>query len=211
MNNPKKNLTVLLALSILLPAYIATASVPLGAARKAPGGQSDIYGCMQSNEYYIVNFAAYQTGGGNPKEDKTTPVAECIELPAIGPTIVTLDLLDRDVRRKPVALKVSNGGGQVIAEMPMNIEKSGVLTMRVNFVNPGKYEVVLFVNDNDLKLPIEKSALHIPLSVAMVHNAPAPKTGLTFFFLAMGGLVLGLGWWMPRLLKITQTKPVSSL
>ena len=55
---------------ILLFAAVGTAgaSVPLGGNRKGNGGNYDMYGCMQSNDYYVVNFAAYQLPPGQAKD-----------------------------------------------------------------------------------------------------------------------------------------------
>ncbi len=95
-----------LMLTLLLSALgQADASVPLGGNRKGAGGSYDMYGCMQSNDYYVVNFAAYQLGPNQAAGSKNLPEAECVDLPATGKTQVSIDLLDLDVRKKPVALK----------------------------------------------------------------------------------------------------------
>ena len=75
-----------------------------------------MYGCMQSNDFYVINFAAYQLASGQAKDGKGLPEAECIDLPMTGKTRISVDLLDLDVRKKPVALKILREDGQVIAE-----------------------------------------------------------------------------------------------
>lgn len=186
---------------LLLPS-LALASVPLGAPRKTVGGKADVYGCMQSNEYYIANFAAYQPDPSRPGGGRTIPEPECVELPRIGKTQISVDMLDRDVRRKAVAMKITAADGRVLGETPMAVAKRGVLATEVNFPSPGQYQVTLYVNDTDLNLPPETGALRIPLAVAVAPaDKPAPKGGLTFLFVALGLLVAGAGWLTPRLLK----------
>lgn len=186
---------------LFLSCSLAFASVPLGAPRKAPGGKLDLFGCVQSNEYYIVNFAAYQTDPNRAKDDRSILAAECVDLPRIGPTQITLDLLDRDVRRKQVSIKVLRNDGQAILETPMSGVKQGVVSTTVDFRSPGLYEVVLSVNDTDLNVRPEVSALHIPLAVAVARELPPPKNGLSFLFVALAAVALMLAWLLPRFLR----------
>lgn len=192
----------LLAFSALFLFQVdAESSVPLGAPKKAAGGKRDMFGCLQSNDYYVANFAAYQIDLQKLKETKRLPEAECVDLPQTGPTQISVDMLDRDVRHKEVSLRVVRGDGQVIAESPPTLAKQGVLTVQVDFKSPGKYEVRVLVKDRDLNIPPETSALLIPLSVALPPDIPAPKGGLAVFFLSIGALAGGVAWLLPRLLK----------
>ena len=95
-----------------------------------------MYGCMHSNDYYVVNFAAYQLDPNQAKNDKTLPAAECVDMPFAGKTQISVDLLDRDVRRKQTALKIVRSDGQTIAETPMTISKQGVISTTVDFPAP---------------------------------------------------------------------------
>ncbi len=189
------------ALPFLLVSSITTASVPL-APRAGAGGKMDMYGCMQSNEYYIANFAAYQTDPQQPKAEKALQTALCQEIPNAGATQVTVDLLDRDVRNKPVVLKVLDGNGKVLAETPATVAKQGVITVNANFPNAGNYEVVVYVDDTDMHVAQATSALHIPLTVALVSaGSTASLSNLLLIVLGVGGGAFGLGKLMPRILK----------
>lgn len=198
----KKLTTSLLAfLALFIFQMNAESSVPLGAPKKAAGGKRDMFGCLQSNDYYVANFAAYQTDPQKLKETKTLPEAECVDLPLTGLTQISVDMLDRDVRHKEVALRVLRSDGQVVAETQPAVAKQGVLSVSADFKAPGKYELVVLVNDKDLNMPPEASALRIPLSVAVPPDIPAPKGGLAVFFVSIGLLVGGLAWFVPRMLK----------
>ncbi|CAD6877040.1 hypothetical protein [Methylomonas fluvii] len=193
--------TWLLATLLCAFAWQAGASVPLGGNRKGVGGAFDMYGCMQSNNYYVVNFAAYQFDPSQTKDSKTLPTAECIDIPSVGKTQITLDLLDRDVRKKPVALKILREDGATLAELPMAVAKQGVVSVGVDFKSPGKYQATLLVNDTDLHTDPEISALHIPLTVALVVEQPATEKPLWIFFIVIGILVAALAYFLPRLLR----------
>ncbi|WP_347987666.1 hypothetical protein [Methylomonas sp. AM2-LC] len=185
----------------------AGASVPLGGNRKGNGGSYDMYGCMQSNDYYVVNFAAYQLDPSQAKDSKSLPVAECIDLPMTGKTQISIDLLDLDVRKKPVALKILREDGQTVAELPMAIVKQGVLSTTVDFKTSGKYLAVLTVDDTDLHTLPEVSALHIPLTVALVTEPSGGQNSLLILFI-IGIIVAGSAYFVPRLLK---PQPIESM
>jgi len=193
---------------ILLMAVIgqAGASVPLGGNRKGTGGSYDMYGCMLSNDYYVVNFAAYQVDPGQAKDNKSLPRAECVDLPMSGKTQISIDLLDLDVRKKPVALKILREDGQIIAELPMAVAKQGVLSIAVDFKAAGKYQAVLTVDDSDLHTPLDVSALHIPLTVALASEQSGAKNGFLILFAIIGVIVAASAYYVPRLLKPKTTE-----
>ncbi len=197
-----KPLYLCLIFIVLFSAICAVeASVPLGGNRKGVGGSYDMYGCMQSNDYYVVNFAAYQTPSVAASDNKSLPVAECIDLPATGKTQITIDLLDLDVRKKPVALKILHEDGQTMAEIPMAIVKNGVISTTIDFKTAGRYQAILLVDDKDLHTPLDVSALHIPLTVALVTEQSAGGHSLWVLMIALGVLVAGAAYFVPRWLK----------
>ena len=175
------------------------ASVPL-APRTGVGGKIDMYGCMQTNDFYIANFAVYPIS--QMKDKKTTIAGLCEDLPYLGNAQITIDLLDRDVRRKPVWLKVFDSKKNLITQTEPKIEKQGVLTTTVNFEKQGKYDVVLYVDDADLKTAPETSALHIPLLVATtVAGEPESAGGFLKVVLIVVVFAFGIGFFVNRQLK----------
>ncbi len=182
------------------------ASVPLGGNRKGVGGTYDMYGCMHANDYYVVNFAAYQFDPTKEKDAKSLPVAECVDIPAIGKTQITLDLLDRDVRKKQVGLKILRENGQIMVDLPMAVQKQGVISTAVDFEVAGKYQAVLFVNDTDLNTPPEVSALHIPLTVALVTEENQSQGGVLVLLLIIAIFIAAAAYFLPRFLKPSTTE-----
>lgn len=186
---------------LLLCAFQASASVPLGGNRKGVGGSYDLYGCMHNNDYYVVNFAAYQLDSNPGKNSKSLPTAECNDLPKTGKTQIALDLLDLDVRKKPVALKILRADGQVMTELPFAVVKQGVLSTTVDFKVAGPYEAVLMVDDSDLHTPPEITALHIPMTVGEFVNQPASGNSLLTILSGLIAMIATLAYLVPRWLK----------
>jgi hypothetical protein len=185
---------------LLLAVSSAFASVPL-APRMGAGGKLDMYGCMQSNDFYIANFAAYPIT--QQQKDKKAPIMPyCLDIPYTGNTQISVDLLDRDVRRKSVWIKVFDHDKTLIAQTEPTIAKQGVMTTAVNFPHQGQYDIVLYVEDNDLNTKPETSALHIPFMVATtVVGEPATTGGFFKVAAGIGVFALLLGWIIPRQLK----------
>jgi hypothetical protein len=200
----KNTLKILPALLLLVASLSqALASIPLGAGRKTATGTVEMYGCLQANDYYIVNFAAYPVAATKAKKPV---VAECVNISATGDTIISLDLLDRDVRHKKIALKVVNGNGEVLHETPFDVPKQGVASAQFNLAKAGSYEVVLYVEDIDLNVDKNISAMHIPVTVAVPGAEPAARNTMTGFFILIAILIIGFAVAIPRLLKTE--KPV---
>ena len=103
------------------------ASVPL-APRTGVGGKIDMYGCMQTNDFYIANFAVYPIS--QMKDKKTSIAGLCEDLPYLGNAQITIDLLDRDVRRKPVWIKVFDSKKNLIAQTQPKVEKQAVSVIK---------------------------------------------------------------------------------
>ncbi|MEY2701064.1 MAG: hypothetical protein RIQ52_1819 [Pseudomonadota bacterium] len=202
MNRPFLSIAAIaLSTCLLCTSHEAPASVPL-APRQGPGGKMDMYGCMQSNDYYVANFAAFQMPPVAPGEARQPPTAQCLEIARTGNTQITLDLLDRDVRNQPVVIRVLDQKGKVLSETAPTVVKQGVTGLSVDFPTPGHYETVLYVQHSELNIPQEVSALHIPLLVA---TAPAvtPVAASQFgkFVLLTALAVLAMGFALPRLLR----------
>lgn len=189
------------ALPWLLAVQAANASIPL-APRMGAGGKMDMFGCMLSNDFYIANFAAYQKTAQQAQNAKAMLFPLCQEIPKIGETQITVDMLDRDVRHKAVALKLFDSDQHLLTETPAKVLGQGYISTTVNFPKPGHYDLVAYVDDQDLKVASKISALHIPLTVAIA--VPGPSASAVNFLsiaLGVGTFAVGLGVLVPRLMK----------
>ncbi|MEQ1637457.1 MAG: hypothetical protein ABL903_12260 [Methylococcales bacterium] len=188
-------------LPLLLAANLVDASIPL-APRMGAGGKMDMFGCMLSNDFYIANLAAYQLDPQQPKNAKTMLFPLCQEIPKVGETQITVDMLDRDVRHKPVTLKIFNSDKQLLSETPATVAKQGYISTNVNFPKAGHYDLAIYVKDQDLNVAPELSALHIPLTVALVVPGPPASLGnVLVILLGIGAFAVALGLILPRLMK----------
>jgi hypothetical protein len=188
-------------LPFILAASLADASIPL-APRMGADGKMDMFGCMLSNDFYIANFAAYQTDAQQANNVKNLLSPLCQEIPKVGDTQITVDMLDRDVRHKRVSLKLFNSDKQLLSETPATIAKQGYISTNVNFPKPGHYDLVAYVDDQDLNIAPERSALHIPLTVAIVvPGPPVSMSNLLVVIVSVGLFAVGLGVLVPRLMK----------
>jgi hypothetical protein len=159
--------------------------------------------CIVANDFYAVHFSAMQVGrqGGEASDY----LKYCQEVPAIGLTFLTMDLLDRDVRQLPILLKVvqeeldANGNPQtqkILSEVPARIYKNGTADTKYDFAQPGHYALIAeFGEPGDLVT--EDDRLRIPFTVALIGSTPTPWLKV-FFWAALATLILASGWfgWM---------------
>jgi hypothetical protein len=146
--------------------------------------------CLIANDFYAVHFSAMQEG--RQHGERTDFVKYCQEVPAVGRTYLTVDLLDRDVRNTPIALRVveeeytrdgrSAGEKRTVAEVPAKIYRNGTADTQVDITQPGHYAVIATIGEDAFS---EDDRLRIPFSVAV----PAPVKASEWYGTIVGGLV----------------------
>ena len=135
--------------------------------------------CLIANDFYAMHFTALQKG--RKSNEATEFVKYCQEIPTVGETFLTVDLLDRDVRKLPVALRVieesfSQEGAlprevRTLAETPQQVYKNGTVETHVDIKEPGHYALIVSVGEDPFS---EDDRVRIPFSVGL----PAPiQTG----------------------------------
>jgi hypothetical protein len=158
------------ALSVLALAYIPDANA---AKDQRAAYSSSNMGCLVGNDFYAVHFTAIQEGrqGG----ERTDFTKYCQEIPAIGKTYLSIDMLDRDVRKTPVALKVveekfNEDDGRppkvirTVNEIPAKIYPNGVADIAANIGQPGHYALIATIGEDAIS---EDDRLRIPFTVAI--------------------------------------------
>lgn len=198
----RSGLAGLLARGILIASVVSGAAVAANAPRDPFNGRQTYsgsnMGCLVTNDFYAVHFSALQEGR-NPNE-RTEFVKYCQEIPSVGKTYLSIDLLDRDVRKTPVALKVveesysSDGQAprevRTLVEVPARVYKNGTADTQVAITEPGHYALIATIGEEAVS---EDDQLRVPFSVGI---APAPQihqyfgkiTGalVALFFAVMG-------------------------
>jgi hypothetical protein len=145
--------------------------------------------CLIANDFYAVHFTALQTG--KQKGEKTPFEKYCQEIPATGKTYLTVDLLDRDVRTTPIALRVVEetlfDDGRVpeikrtLSETVPKIYKNGSADIQVEIPQSGHYALIVTVGEDAIT---EDDRLRIPFSVGL----PAPTNYSSLYGKLSGAL-----------------------
>ncbi|NJD05741.1 MAG: hypothetical protein FIA97_04490 [Methylococcaceae bacterium] len=128
--------------------------------------------CLIANDFYAVHFTALQEG--RKAGEKTDFEKYCQEIPSTGRIYLSVDLLDRDVRSTPIALRVVEESvfedgrpsetKSTLAETSPKIYKNGTADTQVAVSQPGHYALIVTVGDGPIT---EDDQLRIPFSVAL--------------------------------------------
>jgi hypothetical protein len=157
----------------------AVAAGEAKSARQAYSGSNMT--CLVGNDFYAVHFTAIQEG--RQKEERTDFTKYCQEIPAIGKTYLSIDLLDRDVRKTPVSLRVikeefSEEDGRppqelgTLTEASAKIYPNGTADIAVDIKQPGHYALIATIGNEAIS---EDDRLRIPFTVAVEGAAGAAK------------------------------------
>jgi hypothetical protein len=167
------------ALAVL--ASVSEAGAAQRSGRQAYSGAN--MGCLVGNDFYAVHFTAIQEG--HQQGERTDFAKYCQEVPAVGKTYLSIDLLDRDVRKTPIALKVveeefSEDDGRppkvlrTLNESPAKIYGNGVADIPADITQPGHYALIATIGEQAVS---EDDRLRIPFTVAIEGAAPVNWLG----------------------------------
>ncbi len=158
--------------------------------------------CLVGNDFYAVHFTAIQEG--RQAGEKSDFTKYCQEVPTVGKTYLSVDLLDRDVRKTPIALKVveeefSEDGGRppkeirTLNESPAKIYSNGVADIPANITQPGHYALIATVGGEAIS---EDDRLRIPFTVGLEGVAKVDWLGRItgFIVLAFFGTMAVIGY-----------------
>lgn len=182
------------ALALSCPAGAANAPRdPFNGRQSYSGSSMD---CLVANDFYAVHFTSMQQG--RRSGETSDFVNHCHEVPAVGLTFLSIDLLDRDARTTPVALRVveeeytSDGNEprekETLMEIPSKIYKNGTADAQVEITRPGHYALIATIGEEALS---EDDHLRIPFSVGVPPPAKASSwykdfaAALAFAFFAI--------------------------
>jgi len=154
--------------------------------------------CVVSNDGYDVHFTAYarvSPADGKPGEEKP-PAPFCQDLPATGPTHLTLDLMNPGARTRPIAVRVVREGHEdpeasvpktPLLDVPSKLYPTGVFEAEVGLNEPGEYAVLV-----DFGKDAGRGQVRIPLRVAQSAGLPTiigPLIGVLLAALVAAWLV----------------------
>jgi len=192
--------TIFVTLLVLVFNQDALAAGEPRNARQAYSGSNMT--CLIGNDFYAVHFTAIQEG--REKGETTNFAKYCQEVPRVGKTYLSIDLLDRDVRKTPVTLRVireefNEEGGRppqelgVLTETPAKLYPNGTADIAVDIKQPGHYALIATIGNEAIS---EDDRLRIPFTVAVEGAAKVNWLGritgftvITFF-----GVMGYIGW-----------------
>jgi hypothetical protein len=146
---------------------------PIGSAQtQAPTDPTKSLECMITTDFYIVHLSSYQEPKKTDSKKRHRFKPFCQVLPEHGPSFLSLDFIDRDLRQMPIGMQVielkedPEGkemiDGAIIAESPAQNYKTGVAQIQVNFPKPGHYALIASVGDD-----MFADKIRIPLRVGI--------------------------------------------
>jgi hypothetical protein len=143
--------------------------------------------CTLSLGKYVIHFAGYQP---LEKRDPSRYTEFCEDIPATGQTFVVLDLIDSDLRKLPISVRVLEDQGRandevapVVFEMPRENHPTGSFSYRHTFEKPGKYVGLITAGGGSDQL-----VARFPFSVGK-----KPENFWNYVFYAIAGLALTIG------------------
>ena len=169
-----KQFTISSCLAALLALFVLVSASEAFAARSGKDGYSGSnMSCLMGNDFYAVHFSAFQPG--RRAGESTDFTKYCQEIPGVGTTYLSIDLLDRDVRKTPISLRVveeefSEDGGRppkqlrTLTEIPAKVYANGTADIQANFSQPGHYALVATIGEDAVS---EDDHLRIPFTVAL--------------------------------------------
>lgn len=117
-------------------------------------------GCLIANDFYAVHFSAYlKPQQGNEREALLTPY--CQELPDVGKAFFAADLIDRDIRKTPIGIRVveiEKTGNKPsdfkeireLNKVEPKIYSKGVVEAQANLDKKGDYALILLIGGEEV-------------------------------------------------------------
>jgi hypothetical protein len=179
--------------------WVVAGAALLGSAlAHAHGGVSiEFDKCVVQLGKYTMHFTAYQQATGG-KEN-------CWDLPGPGRTILVFDLVEPEMRNKPVELRVVelpesgelSGGAplRTLGSLPVKVYPQGTLNLESDFELGKRYMAVLTMSD------ARPLVLKAPIQVV-------PNSGTSPYLIGLGVVVLGVGAFLFMRLRQSRTQAV---
>jgi hypothetical protein len=121
--------------------------------------------CVTKDKGYIVHFTAYQrTEKGKEEKPGLEFQRFCHDLPVLGVTYITVDLVDQYTRSRPVALRIVEATPgeepgtiaetRTLVEIPEKKYRAGLVETQVEFDKRGLYAAVLTIGGEEVNIPL---------------------------------------------------------
>jgi hypothetical protein len=145
--------------------------------------------CVRTAGLYLIHFAAYQPQF-NPSREY------CADVPKAGNTILVFDLVDLELRSRPLAVRVIEAGNvtepRTVLYVPAKTYSTGVVNAEANFDLPGKYTAIVTLEGSN-------HTINFPIRVALGSNRLVLFISVLLVGSALGYSMVGRrkGWPLP--------------
>jgi hypothetical protein len=153
--------------------------------------------CVVQLGKYTMHFTAYQQATGGTEH--------CWDLPGPGKTILVFDLVEPEMRSKPVELRVveTGDGGEItpgvpvrtIAALPVKVYPQGTVNLESEFELGKRYMAILTMSD------ARPLVLKAPIQVV-------PKGGSSPYMIGLAVVAVGVGIFLVLRLRQSRTQTV---
>lgn len=168
----------LLRVTLYALALVVTSDASALTRDQPEGFPTTRMGCLIGSEPYALHFSLLLEQPNRALPGKFENY--CQEVPTTGTLYLSIDLLDREARTKPIALRVvaeslapdgqSVEAKSTLLEIPERIYASGTAEVRVDIARPGHYALIAAITEVNRATSVR---LRIPFSVAVNHPLPA--------------------------------------
>ncbi len=172
--------------SLLIWALLLSGCEQLGLANKQNtqlGKRPDL-DCIIANDFYAVHFSTYlqPVKDEMQAESKAAFVPFCQKIPRAGKMFFTADLIDRDIRATPIAIRlveVEKTGQKApddlreirtLSEIPAKLYPRGAVEAQAEIDKNGDYALYLLIGDAEM----EDDRFRISLEVGVDPNDNTP-------------------------------------
>lgn len=171
-------------------------------------------GCLITNDFYAVHMSVYVQPAQPGKDDRAALLKPyCQELPTTGKAFFAADLIDRDIRKTPIGIRIVElelvGSDdtkpedfkevRTLTEVPAKLYTKGVVEAQADIAKNGYYALFLLIGGEEAISDEDK--MRIAFHVGGDPDALPKKT----LYLIAGGtaaglllVIIGVVWYVKR-------------
>ncbi|CAB1277479.1 conserved protein of unknown function [Candidatus Nitrosacidococcus tergens] len=132
---------------------------------QSQGADYENLSCLTKDKNYVIHFTAYQPAAAEEGKSKSSAFQRyCQDLPEIGTTYISIDLLDEYARKKPIMLRIVEidqekkegklSEKRTLITVPEKTYATGLIESQTVFDEKGIYAAILTIDGEDISIPM---------------------------------------------------------
>ncbi|CAH9019797.1 hypothetical protein [Candidatus Nitrosacidococcus sp. I8] len=132
---------------------------------QSQGADYENLSCLTKDKNYVIHFTAYQPAAAEEGKSKSLAFQHyCQDLPEIGATYISIDLLDEYARKKPIMLRIVEidqgkkegklSEKRTLITVPEKTYAAGFIEAQTVFDEKGVYAAILTIDGEDISIPM---------------------------------------------------------